>query len=290
MRDRARPAAFGPLARNQIKAGLDDALDSFFLRRNCEREALALRFPPVIDMALLVRNNYFVGFPHLAGCIHSFSGSAEDHKSLLYNLMCDEPVEPLLTATGLALTPAACYPVYPAVAANGPLPAEGLVVTVHSWCFRHEPSADPARQRAFRMREFIYLGSAGGALTFRDGWMERAGRISRDLGLEGRLERANDPFFGAEGTALQENQRERGLKFEMLLRTSAAETPSACMSFNYHESHFGATWDIRQADGEIAHTACVGFGIERCALAVLAAHGEDRAAWPQAVKDHLWPT
>ncbi|GAB0112995.1 class-II aminoacyl-tRNA synthetase family protein [Acidisoma sp. C75] len=277
------------LRANAFTTELDDALDRFILGCNFSAETAHLRFPPVIELSLLKRNNYFVGFPHLAGCIHSFAGSAEDHQSLLYNLLCDEPIDSFLGSTGLALTPAACYPVYPAVAQQGPLPAGGRVISVHSWCFRHEPSRDPARRRAFRMREFIYLGSAEGAQGFRDDWMKQASRMTEQLGLDGRLDAANDPFFGGEATPLTAHQRERSLKFEMLLPITSRDKPNACMSFNYHETHFAGTWDIRQADGAVAHTACVGFGIERVVLALIAAHGADRAGWPVKVKDVLWP-
>ena len=40
----------------------------------------------------------------------------------------------------IALTPAACYPLYPTVAKRGPLPAEGGLYDLQSYCFRHEPS------------------------------------------------------------------------------------------------------------------------------------------------------
>ena len=35
----------------------------------------------------------------------------------------------------------------------------------------------------------------------------------------------------------------------------------------------------------VAHTACVGFGLERITLALLRHHGLDLAAWPEAVRD-----
>jgi hypothetical protein len=43
---------------------------------------------------------------------------------------------------------------------------------------------------------------------------------------------------------------------------------AAVMSCNYHLEHFGEAFDIRTDDGAVAHTACVGFGLERMALAL----------------------
>jgi len=80
------------------------------------------------------------------------------------------------------------------------------------------------------------------------------------------------------------------LKFEMLVPVSASLQPTACMSFNYHETHFTAAWGLHMKDGTLAHSACVGFGVERLVLALFVAHGSDLSAWPAAVRQALWPT
>ncbi|TIR50248.1 MAG: hypothetical protein E5X28_10550, partial [Mesorhizobium sp.] len=64
--------------------------------------------------------------------------------------------------------------------------------------------------------------------------------------------------------------------------------PTACLSFNCHQDHFGQTWGLKFADGEFCHSACVGFGLERVALALFRHHGPDTEAWPAAVRDVLW--
>ncbi|MDQ1687275.1 MAG: hypothetical protein QOK42_250, partial [Frankiaceae bacterium] len=53
--------------------------------------------------------------------------------------------------------------------------------------------------------------------------------------------------------------------------------------------HFTALHGLSCADGSPAHTACLGFGLERIVLALLAAHGLDVAAWPAEVRAALWP-
>ena len=59
------------------------------------------------------------------------------------------------------------------------------------------------------------------------------------------------------------------------------------MSFNYHQDHFASMWGIELASGETAHTACVGFGMERLALALFKHHGLDVGAWPSPVRAAL---
>jgi seryl-tRNA synthetase len=101
------------------------------------------------------------------------------------------------------------------------------------------------------------------------------------------VEIANDPFFGRAGKLLAMNQRESALKFELLVPVCSEEKPTACVSFNYHEDHFGQVFEIHLADGRRAHTACVGFGLERITLALLKHHGLDPARWPAATREVL---
>jgi seryl-tRNA synthetase len=83
------------------------------------------------------------------------------------------------------------------------------------------------------------------------------------------------------------SQREQGLKLEMVIPVANAQ-PTACLSFNYHQDHFASTWGVRLADGALAHTGCVGFGLERLALALFKRHGLDAQGWPSTVRGLLW--
>ncbi|HEX5632520.1 MAG TPA: amino acid--[acyl-carrier-protein] ligase [Gemmatimonadales bacterium] len=247
--------------------------------------AEVLRFPPVIARATLERSDYLATFPHLAGSVHSFSGSERDHARLLDRLESGGGWADGLPSTGTVLTPAACYPLYPTLA--GTLPPEGRLVDLSSYVFRHEPSDDPARMQSFRMCEQVRAGTAEQCRAHRDRWLERGLGLLRSLGLDAHAALANDPFFGRAGRMLASNQREQQLKFELLVPVTPGLPPTACASFNYHQDHFGLAFGIRTRDGAPAHTACVGFGLERLALALLRRHGLDVAAWPAAVRAPL---
>ncbi|MCB0956694.1 MAG: hypothetical protein KDB12_11115, partial [Ilumatobacter sp.] len=67
------------------------------------------------------------------------------------------------------------------------------------------------------------------------------------------------------------------------------EHPTACASINYHQDHFGELFHIHTSGGAVAHSSCVGFGLERCAVALFATHGTDADRWPAAVRERLWP-
>ena len=52
--------------------------------------------------------------------------------------------------------------------------------------------------------------------------------------------------------------------------------------------HFGLLWGIKTHNAELAHTGCVGFGLERLTLGLFKHHGLDIDTWPKTVRDALW--
>jgi seryl-tRNA synthetase len=246
-----------------------------------------MRFPPGIGKWQLDKSGYPKSFPQLAGTVHSFTGSDREHRALIGMLERGEEWTEGLKTTEVSLTPAACYGVYPAMAARGRLKPEGALLDVYTYCFRHEPSVDPARMQMFRQREHVRVGTAEQTLAFRQLWIERGKALIESFGLPFAVDVANDPFFGRTGKMLAANQRDESLKFELLIPITSTEVPTACVSFNYHRDQFGRTWGIETSTGEVAHTACMGVGVERTALALFKHHGFDTKTWPQKVRDVL---
>jgi seryl-tRNA synthetase len=109
------------------------------------------------------------------------------------------------------------------------------------------------------------------------------------VGLDVRPAPANDPFFGRGGRVMAAAQKDQDLKYELLAPIASAEKPTAIASCNYHLNHFGVAFGIRTPDGQPAHSACVGFGLERIALALFRKHGFDPDRWPAEVKRVLDP-
>ena len=250
--------------------------------------AEVMRFPPAINRQFFEESEYLKSFPQLAGTVHSFIGNERDHLALLDKLEKKEDWTLGQKATQVVMTPAACYPIYPTMAKRGPLPKDGRLVDVYSYCFRHEPSLDPARMQLFRMREYVRLGTPLQVMDFRQLWLDRGQKLMASLNVPLKIEVANDPFFGRAGKMLAVNQRDQNLKFELLIPITSETQPTACLSFNYHQDHFGQLWHLKTDAGEVAHTACVGFGMERITLALFKHHGFDVAKWPAAVRDILW--
>jgi|CZKG01.1.fsa_nt_gi seryl-tRNA synthetase len=247
-----------------------------------------LRFPPLLPRRDLESVGYLKTFPHLAGSIFAFEGS-EGQAAEQFDRACrHDDWSEFQSMTELVLTPAACYPVYPAIAARGELPAGGVTVDAGSaYVFRHEPSGDPARMQMFHQREIVRIGEPDAVVAWRDVWRDRTASLLREVGLDAELAVATDPFFGRAGRMLAASQREQELKFEVVVQIAGPE-PTAVASFNYHQDHFASVYGIELAGGAEAHTACLGFGVERIALALFRAHGLEVEAWPQEVRGQLW--
>jgi seryl-tRNA synthetase len=188
--------------------------------------------------------------------------------------------------TDVVLTPAACYPIYPTF--TGTLPKGGRLVDLQSYCFRHEPSPDPARMQMFRIRENVRVGRPDEVISWRETWLNRGLELLLGLKLPARVEAASDPFFGRGGRLLAANQKQQQLKFEVLVPICSEAKPTAVVSFNYHQDHFGSLFEIKTSDGACAHSACIGFGLERVVMALLKAHGFVPAEWPSEVRRRLW--
>ncbi|MDR6773072.1 amino acid--[acyl-carrier-protein] ligase [Azospirillum sp. BE72] len=278
----------GLYGRSGVFEEVVERFDALVTRWGGADGAEVMRFPPALNRRYFEESEYLKSFPHLAGTIHSFAGDEKAHRTLLRRLEEGQDWTEEQVATDVVMTPAACYPVYPTIARRGALPGDGRLIDVFSYCFRHEPSIDPARMQMFRMREYIRIGTPEQVVEFRERWLERGREMMAALEVPLDIDVANDPFFGRAGAMLSSSQREQKLKFELLIPVTSTEKPTACLSFNYHQDHFGHIWDIRTADGGIAHTACVGFGMERVALALFRHHGFDPAGWPAAVRKVLW--
>jgi seryl-tRNA synthetase len=245
-------------------------------------------FPPTLDRKVFEKSEYLDSFPQLAGAVFSFKGNERQHAELREKLHAGESWESTQSMTDVVLTPAACYPVYPSF--TGTVPEGGRLVDMQNWVFRHEPSPEPTRMQAFRVRELVRVGTPEVVVAWRDMWLERGLRIMRSLGLPASSDVASDPFFGRGGKMLASNQRTAKLKFEVLVPVISEEKPTAVCSFNWHQEHFGQIFDIHTPDGAVANTACLGFGMERVCMALFKHHGFDPTTWPAEVRERLWPT
>lgn len=261
--------------------------DQLVMRIARDDGAEQVQFPPIVPRSLIERVGYMDNFPHLSGSIHSFFGTDREALGVSAKVHAGEAWTDMLAPTEVMLTPAACYPVYPMF--SGLLPHQGRLVTLVGWVYRHEPSDEPTRLQAFRIREYVRTGTNDQVVEWRDRWLDRGLALLQSLGLPARSDVANDPFFGRAGKMMAASQRDQRLKFEILVPVNSEEQPTALCSFNWHQDHFSSVFGIRDSEDKLASTACLGFGLERVTLALIKHHGFDVNAWASDVRRLLWP-
>jgi hypothetical protein len=213
--------------------------------------AAVMHFPPIESRRTFEDTNYLQSFPDMVGSVEVFTGGDRDHPQC-----------------------------------TGTLPAEGRLFDIRATCFRNEPSGDPARMRSFEQHELVYVGQPDQALAYRDQWITDGLGLLGSLGLDVSAETANDPFFGRLGRMLAADQLDAGLKVEGVASLYSGTT-TALLSANYHRDHFGTPFSIETAEGDVAHSACIGFGIDRIVLALFRTHGLEPRTWPTATQKLL---
>ena len=278
------PGVFG---RNAVFEDLLERFNGLVTQLAKDDGAEKFTFPPTLAREVFEKSGFMKSFPQLAMGVVSFCGCGKDHTELVNRIADGKPYDDLMTRTGVVLIPAACYPIYPSF--TGTLPENGRLVDMTHWVFRHEPSEEPTRMQSFRVREFVRVGSPEAVVEWRNMWLQRGLTLLQSLGLPAQEEVASDPFFGRVGKMLANNQREQKLKFEVVVPVISEENPTAVCSFNYHQDYFSKTFEIMQANGELAQTACLGFGLERVCMALFKHHGFDPKQWPTPVRSKLWP-
>jgi seryl-tRNA synthetase len=277
------PGVFG---RGPVFEEVLDRFNRYVTAASAGDRADQVHFPPILSRRVFEKSEFIDSFPQLAGSVFSFAGTDAQHQELSARIHAGRDWSALQTMTDVVLTPAACYPIYPTF--TGTLPKGGRLVDLQSYCFRHEPSPDPARMQMFRIRENVRVGRPDEVISWRETWLNRGLELLLGLKLPARVEAASDPFFGRGGRLLAANQKQQQLKFEVLVPICSEAKPTAVVSFNYHQDHFGSLFEIKTSDGACAHSACIGFGLERVVMALLKAHGFVPAEWPSEVRRRLW--
>jgi len=275
----------GVFGRSGTFEGVIDKFDALVTKHGRALNPVVMRFPPVFARSNYEKIDHINNFPDLMGSVHTFTGDDKAHRAMLSKFTAKEDWSRDLNASQVMMTPAICYPLYPTVA--GKLPEGGIRADLQGYAFRHEPSDDPARMQIFRMHEYVRIGTPAEALEHRQYWLDKTQEIFRSVGLPVEAVVANDPFFGRGGKVQKAIQREQALKFELVIPICSTDKPTAIGSCNYHLDHFGSVFGIETADGQVAHSACVGFGLERIALALFKKHGLRLEAWPREVRDVL---
>jgi seryl-tRNA synthetase len=279
-----QPVGRGLVVGGPLLARIIRALDGVALDIAARAGAVEHAVPHLVDWSTVERAGYLGNFPqHLTACsvVDTDLGALDR-----FAATADRSARRAeLVGTDACVAPAVCLHLY-ARLASSTLP-EPTVATVRSGCARYEAAAGDSTTRlwSFTMREIVYLGTADGALRFRDTMVQELSELAQALGLPARLLSASDPFFTADRPDMTAYQSRFDVKHELCARMADDGQPVAVSSVNYHGDHFGAGFGIATADG-VASSACVGFGLERWAQWLADWLGDDTETWPDPLRAH----
>jgi len=270
---------------------LIEFFDSCF-RQMAERfSAPSFQFPSLIGAEALDRCKYIKTFPHSLTmvsrlredlkAIQEFAGTA---RWIGDELECSRDS---LAGIECLLAPSVCFHWY-AWLQDSRL-REPRAITAIGKCFRYESGNLKTLERLwdFTMREIIFVGPPQFVLEQRQKAIDETVALFDEWALSFEIKTATDPFFVEDYSLQTRFQSAFELKYEARLALPYKQDTLAAGSFNYHQDFFGRSFNISDESGEPLHTSCVGFGLERLALAFLAQHGLDPQRWPHAVRNEI---
>jgi seryl-tRNA synthetase len=296
------PVGAGAVSLAGPALALHRALDRLFAKTYAAAFATASRsFPASLPAELLHACGYFDSHPNMStfathlvedlDVIEAFREANEETERYV------SPPAASFAPPDVCLVPAACFPCYPTYRGRT-LGDDGVALSWQGRIFRQESrnATGLSRLREFNVRELVFIGTESFVLAARRGALELVDDLFRRCELSFTIATASDPFFATVTAAKTFWQQSQEVKHEIIMPYAAADGASgdggadatvAVGSVNYHENFFGRRFEIRARDGELAHTACVGIGIERLMLAVFAQHGFAPAGWPRVLAEAL---
>lgn len=268
------------------------AVNQATLRIGMEFGAIEQEHPAVWPVRLFKMIDYFHEFPHQMILCAPVSGdfAARSTFSKRYRRDADfetVPMDELMEDASYGLQPAVCDCCYYGL--RGSRTHENTFYTTMNKVFRNERSPTDRLDRLtnFSVRDIMFVGQDGFVLEARQRMIDRLGRLLDALHLEAKIETANDPFFANDAAMKSVFQNAHRLKYELLARIPHLGREIAVGSINLHTDFFGKAFDIRMQDGQVAHSGCIGIGMERMSYALFCQHGPDLALWPSGVLDYL---
>lgn len=248
------------------------------------------QFPTIIGADVLDKCGYLRSFPHALTLV---SHLREDLRSIQNFAQSAHYTDGALTVDSgdvakirCLLAPTICFHYYAWLQSSTVPPT---TITAGGRIVRFESGNFNGMERVweFASREIVFVGPDDYVLAGRMKCIEKFILLFDELGMAYSIESATDPFFVDEYAAQALAQNVCKLKFELRALLPYRNDTISVGSFNYHQNFFGRSLKIASDGAKAAHTACVGFGLERLALAFLAQHGFDRVRWPAIVRDSM---
>ena len=268
------------------------ALNHSVQQMGAEFGAIEQQHPAVWPVRLFKKIDYFREFPQqmilCAPVKDDFHARTEFSKRFDKDGDFESvPMNELMADATYGLQPAVCDCCYYTL--EGARGLENQFYTTVNNVFRNERSGTNQLDRLtnFTVRDIMFVGSEEYVLEARQKVIERLSEFLVSLGINAKIETANDPFFANESAMKSVFQNVHRLKYELLAYIPHLDKEIATGSINLHTDFFGRAFDIQGADGAVAHSGCIGVGMERMTYALFCQHGANLEDWPQPVLTFL---
>ncbi len=259
-------------------------------------DAVDGHFPGFIDAEMLHKCGYFDNHPNQATFVGNVVGDFDIIEEFRAANSCSEgaimPKAEHLHHGGMCMNPAACFPAYPTLQGKR-LENAGFALSWLGRVFRHEGrnASGLDRLNEFNVREIVFVGTGDYVADRRRRALPLMVELAKTFDLDMEVQTATDPFFATVSAAKKFYQSTQEVKNEILMPVldgKGVTKKIACGSVNLHGRFFGEKFDITAHDGGVAHSGCIGLGIERWVLAAFTQHGFDPMRWPVGVRDRVF--
>jgi len=268
---------------------LDDALVRRFAM---PFDASEEKFPNVISTKELIKTNHLSSFPEHLNFVNNIQPELDKLDTFGLNAKAGDCLDfinaQIMDTPQLIHNPSTCYHCYASRA--GQKVYKNTVITALASCHRYEGANHKqlGRLMEFSLREVIFLGEPDFVRETRSKCLNLIQAFARDWEIGGVLQSENDPFFTSDFEIMAEHQRKMKMKYEYRAHISDDDDGLAVLSSNLHGLTFSKTFNISGDDWPV-HTGCLGFGLERLLIALVAQHGVNPISWPEKLKAE-WDT
>lgn len=257
-----------------------------------EFDAIEQEYPTVWPLRLFKKIDYFREFPQQVIMCAPVKPDFESRATFAERYSKEAEytaieMDDLMAPAEYGLEPAVCDCCYYGL--EGARQLEDAYYTCYNKVFRNERSQSNQLDRLtnFSVRDIMYVGTESFVLEARQKLIDQLSNVLSNLKLRARIEVANDPFFANESAMKSVFQNSHCLKYELLVEIPHLEKSIAAGSINLHLDFFGRAFDIECSDNDVAHSGCIGVGMERMAYALYCQHGIKTQDWPQDVVNWL---
>jgi hypothetical protein len=272
----------GSVAR-EAAVRLFDEVDALFMKLAANHQAALRKYPSMIPVHTLEKCSYIKSFPQNIHLVAEFPHQLEQLEKVRYA----ENVESIARLSPYALSPAVCFHCYEEL--SGQKLDAPLILTAKGNCFRHEAPWRLGKHRLneFAMREIVIIGDEQFVEAERRAFIEEVWQLFVNMGFNGRIETASDPFYFSEENSKSQHQLMANTKYELIVDIDNGRESFSIASFNNVGNTLCKPFEITDKHNVPLHSGCIAFGIDRWVYALLAV---GRDVNTESLKNFDWGT